>query len=161
VIDIAGSAAFWQMVRQVQRAETPITPQTKAFEPDLRPELITERFPFAPIMAPGEMSAIVAELLDDCRANPGNDLNMLNYYHDVLFDLVHDWRRQWSLYGLTPEGIAGYQSLLQRTRSALKENPRVLVTQSNGVGINPIILQRILGAALQPRRTAEFATGRS
>ena len=29
------------------------------------------------------------------------------------------------------------------------------------LGINPIILQRILGAALQPRRTAEFATGRS
>ena len=161
VIDIAGSAAFWQMVRQVQRADAPITPQTKAFEPDLRPELITERFPFAPIMAPGEMSAIVAELLDDCRANPANDPHLLNYYHDVLFDLVHDWRRQWSLYGLTPEGIAGYQGLLQRTRSALKENPRALVTQSNSVGINPIILQRILGAALQPRRAAEFATGRS
>jgi hypothetical protein len=112
-------------------------------------------------MAPGEMSAIVAELLDDCRANPANDPHLLNYYHDVLFDLVHDWRRQWSLYGLTPEGIAGYQGLLQRTRSALKENPRALVTQSNSVGINPIILQRILGAALQPRRAAEFATGRS
>ena len=161
VIDIAGSAAFWQMVRQVQRSEVPMTPQVTAFEPDLKPELITERFPFAPIMAPGEMSAIVAELLDDCRANPANDPHMLNYYHDVLFDLVHDWRRQWSLYGLTPEGIAGYQGLLQRTRSALQENPRILVTQSNNVGINPIIVQRVLGAALQPRRAAEFVTGRS
>jgi hypothetical protein len=161
VIDLAGSAAFWHMVRRVQRGEASSGPQSKPFEPDLNPELTTERFPFAPVMAPGEMSAMVAELLDDCRANKANDADMLEYYHDVLFDLVHDWRRQWSLYGLTPEGIAGYQGLLQRTRSALKENPRVLVTQSNGVGINPIILQRILGAALQPRRATEFATGRS
>ena len=124
VIDIAGSAAFWQMVRQVQRADSPITPQSNVFEPDAKPKLITERFPFAPIMAPGEMSAIVAELLDDCRANPANDPHMLNYYHDVLFDLVHDWRRQWSLYGLTPQGIAGVPGSLAADAVRPRRKPK-------------------------------------
>lgn len=161
VIDIAGSAAFWRMVRGVQRAATPPEPTIIPYAEDLKPRLMTERFPAAPVMAPGEMSAIVGELIRDCSANPNNDAEALQYYHDLLFDLVHDWRNHWSLYGFMEEGINGYQTLLQRTQVALKPDPRVLVTQSNNVGINPIINQRILAAALKPRRVREFATGSS
>ena len=50
---------------------------------------------------------------------------------------------------------------MQRTRRGLDPNPRVLVTASNSIGINPIINQRILAAALRPRRAAEFVTGNS
>ena len=161
VIDIAGSANFWRAIRRLQRTEGDTPLQSIAFEPSMQPQLVTEQFPCAPIMAPGEMSAIVTELLSDCAANPENDGEILEHYHDLLFDLVHDWRRQWSLYGFAPEGISGYQKLLARARSALKQGPRVLVTSSNNIGINPIIMQRILGAALQPHRAEEFATGRS
>jgi hypothetical protein len=161
VIDIAGSANFWREVRQIQRGKAALTAQAIAFDLDKQPQLVTEQFPCAPIMAPGEMSAIVTELMADCTANADNDREILEYYHDLLFDLVHDWRQQWSLYGFAPEGITGFQKLLARTRSALKQGPRVLVTSSNNVGINPIIMQRILGAALQPHRAEEFATGRS
>ena len=41
VIDLAGSAAFWHMVRRVQRGEASSGPQSKPFEPDLNPELTT------------------------------------------------------------------------------------------------------------------------
>ena len=51
--------------------------------------------------------------------------------------------------------------VLERTAGQLLPNPRVLVTASNKVGINPIINQRILAAALRPRRVAEFSPGRS
>jgi hypothetical protein len=161
VIDIAGSADFWRMVRGVQRAAMPPAPSIVSFVEDLSPELITERFPAAPVMAPGEMSAIVEELMRDCSANPNNDRDELQYYHDLLFDLVHDWRNHWSLYGFMEAGMSGYQTLLQRTQSALKPDPRVLVTHSNNVGINPIINQRLLAAALRPRRATEFFTGSS
>ena len=57
------------------------------------------------------------------------------------------------------EGFEGYQRLLQQTQSALKPDPRVLVIQSNKVGINPIINQRLLAAALRPSRAKEFVTG--
>ena len=161
VIDIAGSARFWRMVRSVQRDADISEPKRVTFNENLNPTLMTERFPAAPVMAPGEMSAIVTELMVDCSANPDNDQAVLEYYHDLLFDLVHDWRNHWSLYGFMAEGIEGYQKLLQKAQAALKPDPRVLVTQSNKVGINPIINQRLLAAALKPSRASEFVTGRS
>ena len=160
VIDLAGSSAFWQRVRRLQRGEA-VPVVRLSFQPDQPNRLQTERFPFAPIMAPGEMSALVEELLADCQANPDNDSRTLRHYHDLLFDLVHDWRGVWALHGLTPAGYSAYEGLLQRTRAELDPNPRVLVTASNSIGINPIINQRILAAALRPRRAAEFVTGRS
>ncbi len=160
VIDLAGSSSFWQRVRRLQRGEA--IPSTRLdFQADQAVRLQTERFPFAPIMAPGEMSALVEELLVDCRANPENDPQILRHYHDLLFDLVHDWRGVWALHGFTPGGYSHYEALLQRTRRGLDPNPRVLVTASNSIGINPIINQRILAAALRPRRAAEFVTGNS
>ena len=161
VIDIAGSARFWRMVRSVQRDADAGEPTRVTFDENLTPNLMTERFPAAPVMAPGEMSAIVTELMADCSANPDNDKALLEYYHDLLFDLVHDWRNHWSLYGFMAEGIEGYQELLQQAQAALKPDPRVLVTQSNKVGINPIINQRLLAAALKPHRASEFVTGNS
>ena len=159
VIDIAGSAKFWQMVRRVQRTPGSGVMTRVAYDDNLRPHLTTERFPGAPVMAPGEMSAIVTELIADCAANPDNDAAIVQYYHDLLFDLVHDWRSHWSLYGFMAGGIEGYQALLHRTQAGLRPNPRVLVTQSNKVGINPIISQRLLAAALKPQRAQEFVTG--
>jgi hypothetical protein len=159
VIDIAGSAAFWRMVRGVQRDPRLTSPMPLLYDENLKPTLRAERFPAAPVMAPGEMSAIVSELIADCSANPDNDAAVLEYYHDLLFDLVHDWRNHWSLYGFMAEGIEGYQALLKKAQAALKPDPRVLVTQSNKVGINPIINQRVLAAALKPQRAREFITG--
>jgi len=52
-----------------------------------------------------EMSAIVTELMADCAANPDNDRAVLEYYHDLLFDLVHDWRNHWSLLWLHGRGV--------------------------------------------------------
>jgi hypothetical protein len=159
VIDIAGSALFWRMVRSVQRDANLGELKRVNFDENLTPTLMTERFPAAPVMAPGEMSAIVTELMADCAANPDNDRAVLEYYHDLLFDLVHDWRNHWSLYGFMAEGFEGYQRLLKRAQGALKPDPRVLVTHSNKVGINPIINQRLLAAALRPSRAKEFVTG--
>jgi hypothetical protein len=159
VIDIAGSARFWRMVRSVQRDANLGELKRVNFDENLTPTLMTERFPAAPVMAPGEMSAIVTELMADCAANPDNDRAVLEYYHDLLFDLVHDWRNHWSLYGFMAEGFEGYQRLLKRAQGALKPDPRVLVTHSNKVGINPIINQRLLAAALRPSRAKEFVTG--
>lgn len=155
VIDLAGSSRFWQIVR---RADTtaPITVLPGAGEQHL---LRTEQFPVAPVMAPGEMLAIVEQVLQDCEANPENDVDTMRAYRHLLLDLVHDWREVWGLYGFTEPAFPQFRKLLERTASQLLPNPRVLVTASNKVGINPIINQRILSAALRPRRVAEFSPG--
>ena len=112
-------------------------------------------------MAPGEMLAIVEQVLGDCEANTANDTAMMLRYRHLLLDLVHDWREIWSLHGFSESAFSHYRGVLERTASQLEPDPRALVTSSNQVGINPIINQRILAAALRPRRVAEFSSGRS
>lgn len=157
VIDLAGSSRFWQTVRQAETmAPIAILPGVAERLP-----LRTEQFPVAPVMAPGEMLAIVEQVLQDCEANPENDTNIMRQYRHLLLDLVHDWREIWSLHGFTEAAFPQFRQVLERTAAQLLPQPRVLVTASNSVGINPIINQRILAAALRPRRVAEFSPGRS
>lgn len=157
VIDLAGSSRFWQTVRQAETmAPIDIFPGVAERLP-----LRTEQFPVAPVMAPGEMLAIVEQVLQDCEANPENDTNIMRQYRHLLLDLVHDWREIWSLHGFTEAAFPQFRQVLERTAAQLLPQPRVLVTASNSVGINPIINQRILAAALRPRRVAEFSPGRS
>lgn len=155
VIDLAGSSRFWQTVREAETCELiNVLPDASA-----RPMVKTEQFPVAPVMAPGEMLAIVEQLLEDCEANPENDPTIMLRYRYLLLDLVHDWREVWSLYGFNDEAFDHYRFVLERTASQLLPQPRALVTASNSIGINPIINQRILAAALRPRRVAEFSPG--
>lgn len=157
VIDLAGSSRFWQTVRQ---AETMPAKDVLSGDGETHP-LRTEQFPVAPVMAPGEMLAIVEQVLQDCEANSENDVSIMRQYRHLLLDLVHDWREIWGLHGLTEVAFPQYRQLLERTAGQLLPNPRVLITESNKVGINPIINQRILAAALRPRRVAEFSPGRN
>lgn len=61
VIDLAGSSRFWQTVRQAETmAPIAILPGVAERLP-----LRTEQFPVAPVMAPGEMLAIVEQVLQD------------------------------------------------------------------------------------------------
>ena len=157
VIDLAGSSRFWRSVRSAHQSP----PIEINYDASLIPRLRTEQFPVAPVMAPGEMLAIVEQVLEDCEANETNDPSMMLRYRHLLLDLVHDWREIWSLHGLNDAAFPHYRVVLERTASQLEPDPRVLVTSSNQVGINPIINQRILAAALRPRRVAEFSSGRT
>jgi hypothetical protein len=153
VIDLAGSSRFWRTVRTAPEMQAIDVPFDESPVSNLR----TEQFPVAPVMAPGEMLAIVEQLLSDCEANPDNNPEIMTRYRHLLLDLVHDWREIWSLHGFAEPAFAHYRQILQRTASQLAPDPRVLVTASNKVGINPVINQRILAAALRPRRVAEFS----
>ena len=153
VIDLAGSSRFWQVVRAAHE----LSPKLVRYIEGTLPELFTEQFPVAPVMAPGEMLAIVERVLHDCEANPDNDAATMLMYRHLLLDMVHDWREVWGLYGFNPSAFPRYRAVLERTVSKLASDPRVLVTASNQVGINPVINQRIIAAALRPRRVSEFS----
>lgn len=160
VIDTAGSSDFWQLVEKVSS-------QSKDdFETDFLPysdtaddkTFKTERFNVAPVMAPGELEALSNELTADFTANPDNDPAMVAHYTQLLRDLAKDWRALWSEYGIDKEGFPRYQALLQNTADKLPPNPRALVANSNNVGVNPIIMQRIIRAALFVEERNRFIT---
>ncbi len=163
VIDTAGSSRFWDTVREMQ--DFGIDTQDPAliakieprpFTPGITNELKTEQFNNAPVMAPGELEAIARDLIADLKNNSDNDSTILTEYEHLLSSLAKDWRELWHLYGYQKSGWSHYKNLLDNTAGKLRPNPRVLVTASNDVGVNPIVMQRILRAALNVDQMAAF-----
>jgi len=100
------------------------------------------------VMAPGEMEAIAKDLIADFSQHSKNNPALVKHYSELLSDLAKDWRETWLLHGYEVSGKQHYQAVLETTVRKLKPEPRALVTSSNNVGVNPIIMQRIIRAAL-------------
>lgn len=155
VIDLAGSSRFWATVRRMQtfdpfadREEIDALVTFLPFEPGREAALVTEQFNVAPVMAPGEVDGLVRELVADFSANPANDPALVARYRELLVDFGKDWREIWHLYGSRQEGWPRYHAAIEALRSRLHPDNRALKTASNDVGVNPVIVQRILRAAL-------------
>ncbi len=149
VIDTAGSGEFWRRVRALEAIRNDeVVANFVEFHPDNLVDIKTERYTVSPVMAPGELEALVLELLEDLRANPENDTDLLALYDSILTSLAKDWRALWLHRGWEAQAVGEYKSLLEQTAAELHPKPRALVTASNNVGANPIIMQRILRAAL-------------
>ena len=151
VIDTAGSSRFWREVEEAAKAPPDSLPPL-AYDPGATPVIETERFNTAPVMAPAELDALVAELVQEFAGHPRNDPGLVGQYRALLEDLRHDWRANWHRYGPAPAGWPAYRALLQRVRANLHPNPRALLTASNEIGVNPVIVQRILAPALDEAR---------
>ncbi len=149
VIDTAGSGEFWRRVRTLEALRNDeVVPDLVEFQPSNAVDIKTERYNVSPVMAPGELEALIIELLEDLKANPDNDAELLELYHSILTSLAKDWRALWLHQGWEAQALVEYKALLEQTAAKLHPKPRALVTASNNVGANPIIMQRILRAAL-------------
>lgn len=146
VVDVAGSSRFWKVVAAAARNSQPGS--MMVYEPDKTVQLRTERFNLAPVMAPGEVDALVAALLADFENNPKNDRDLIDRYRALLFDFSKDWREVFLQYGQGEDGRAFYQAVIDKAYARLDPDKRALVTQSNDIGVNPVIVQRILRAVL-------------
>lgn len=164
VVDLAGSSRFWSTVRKMERFD-PVSDRqaiesvlrSVPFEPESAVRLATERFNVPPVMAPGEVDALVRELVSDFTAHPANDPDLVARYRELLLDFARDWREIWHLYGYQRAGWPRYHAAIEAVRSRLHPDSRALVTASNEVGVNPIVVQRILRAALVTDQFDAFA----
>jgi len=155
VIDLAGSSRFWAMVEQSRdldiHAGADALGETLVpvpYDPDKTVTITTENYNIAPVMAPGEVDALTADLIRDFEACPDNDPGMMQRYRTLLTDFARDWRVIWLQFGPQPDGIPHYRQLIQRTAANLDPDRQALVTASNGIGVNAVIMQRILRACL-------------
>jgi len=163
VIDLAGSSRFWRTVRDMA-AFDPLEDAAGIdrhareipYRPGHNPPVTAERFNAAPVMAPGEVDALTREVIGDLARHPDNDRQMLARYALLLGDFARDWRELWHRHGIGAEGFPGYRQLIETTAGALAPDPRALVLSSNGVGANPVIMQRILRPALMPALAEQF-----
>ncbi len=153
VVDLCGSSRFWRMVREAEArdpASVAVAARPVEFEPGKQVDLRLERFTSLPVMAPGECTALVEDLIADFSQNPDNDPKLVRSYSALLRDFAHDWRELWVLYGQEPEGMARYHGLIEATRRRLHPDRRALTTASNDIGVNAVFSQRVLNAALGP-----------
>ena len=163
VVDMAGSSRFWNMVREMEVYDTdsdnarlqarirkvPYVSSTTA-------KIRTEQYNVAPVMAPGELEALARELIADFTRHAANNPAIVAEYSRLLQNLGKDWRELWHLHGYARTGWPHYKQLLDNTMRQLRPDPRALVTASNQVGVNPIIVQRILRAALNVEQIESF-----
>lgn len=157
VFDTAGSADFWQRVERLQSADAaPVTARQLPFDAAAEPNVRTERYNVSPIMSPGELDALIAELIRDFEGNAANDAALVARYRRQLITFTKDWREVWLEYGFERVGWARYQAAIDRLTASLHRNPRALTTASNDVGVNPIIMQRILRPALAVDKMSQF-----
>lgn len=157
VIDLAGSSRFWHLVRGMENLADQADPESfrralrqVPYQPGLQVALSTEQYNTAAVMAPGEVDALVRELIEDFSAHPDNEAELVARYRTLLTDFALDWREAWHQYGPTANGLPHYRRLIEAAAAALHPDRRALVTASNDVGVNAVIMQRILRAALAP-----------
>ncbi len=158
VIDTSGSSRFWRMVHAAEQ-QIPEGLQEiahLAFIPDQKVALRTERYNVAPVMSPGELDALVRDLIQDFENCPSNAPDLVITYKALLLDFSRDWRELWYEYGYQKAGWPRYRALIERVQESLHPERRALVTASNDVGVNPIIVQRILASALAADQHAAF-----
>jgi len=166
VLDLAGSSRFWKTVRQAKRFD-PVADKarieeqltTVPYERGREAVVLTENYNSAPVMSPGELDALVADLIGDFEKNAANDKSLVEAYKLMLFEFTKDWREVWHLYGYQKEGQPRYQELIDSVFAKLHPDRRALITSTNQVGVNPIIVQRILRAALNSDKYEQFIGG--
>ena len=163
VIDTSGSSRFWQTVREMESfgiQDNTAQLQDKIisfpYKPGQQTSIKTERYNIAPVMAPGEFEAIANELVYDIESNSNNDSQLSTKYKNLLINLAKDWRENWHLHGYEEAGWLKYRELLGRAASQLDPNPRALINGSNQVGLNPIIMQRLIHAALNVEQMGAY-----
>lgn len=163
VLDTAGSSQFWAQVRDMEQLDPRADRETleqRMVEVPYRPgaavDIPVERYNIAPVMAPGEVDALVRDLIAEFQGHSANDPALVERYIDLLLGFARDWRQAWLLYGYEADGLEYYRGLIERLQGALHPDRRALLTGSNEIGVNPIIVQRILRAALAPDQLAYF-----
>ncbi|MYE12746.1 MAG: aspartyl/asparaginyl beta-hydroxylase domain-containing protein [Gammaproteobacteria bacterium] len=153
VIDTSGSSRFWDLVRSVEDAHPAATgadAKLVPFEPDRSVTLRTERFANLPVMAPGECTALIEDLIADFSSHPDNPPELVASYAAWMRGFAQDWRETWLLYGHRAAGVPHYRALIEQARARLHPDMRALAVRSNRLGVNAIFIQRVLSAALAP-----------
>ena len=165
VIDTAGSSRFWTLVRKMDQLHyvtdaAEIDSLTKAvpYREGAEAVIHTEQYNVTPVMSPGEVDALVDGVIGEFQDNPNNDSAIVHEYRTLLLDFAKDWREIWHLHGYGKKGWPKYQQAIDAVLDGLHSNPRTLVTQSNEVGVNPVIVQRVLGSALVVEQLDRFTS---
>jgi hypothetical protein len=144
VADTAGNAAFWQLMGTDESdwERTAIS----AYEPGLRPSLLTERSELRPIMNPAELELLVGNLRGELMlaSDTSEARSRLGRYHALLDGFVRDWRHYYSLHGEDESGWKDFARLRDSVRSASRPLGDKIALRTNRVAAHQVLEARVL-----------------
>jgi Aspartyl/Asparaginyl beta-hydroxylase len=151
VIDTSGSSKFWRLVAASewrcsagQQKPPSIDDRFVAYEEGREVSILTEQFNVPLVMQPGELDALVTDIVMDMRAHPGNTSPVHAGFEQTMLGFRADWRRLWSLYGQSRDGWPHYEQLIRELRMPQIHIPLA----SNGGSAVHTFGARVLAAAL-------------
>jgi len=148
VLDTCGSAKFWQMVAQSEyfpsgKAAT-LSTRTIPYLENKEVKILTEKYNTSAVMSPGEVNYLVQDLIDDAKSWSANDSILLQEFVSRADNFRKDWRKVWSLYGSSGEGLEHFQQLIH-TAAIADEQVRL---GSIDISAQMVFYARVLVAAI-------------
>lgn len=151
VIDTAGSSKFWNVVgasewrcaRQCRKLAS-IDDKFIPYVEDKEETILTENYNAPLVMQPGEIDALIADIVFDMRACRGNPVPAAQAFEKSLHEFRREWRRLWSLYGQSRDGWIHYENLIKNVRMPREQ----LQLASNQGSATHTFGARVLAAAL-------------
>lgn len=162
VIDTSGSSKFWETVgasewRCAQHCQKKATIEDRLlpYARDKEVEILTEQFNAPLVMHPGEIDALIIDIIYDMRAHRGNNPAVASEFERKLQFFRCEWRRLWSLYGQRREGWEHYDALIKNVRLTRDR----LTLASNQGSAQHTFGARVLAAALNVSLAAQYGSG--
>jgi len=143
VIDTAGSPEFWELVERAGEQ-----PKRLQFRPGSKPQLQTEKFNVPLLMSPGEVDALIGDIVNEALLNTDNNPDSVEQFSRLTNRFRQQWRQLWSVYGYDANGWVHYQQLIDVTKKnlAIVRAPRLTnLTDASGV-----LIARVLNSVFHP-----------
>ena len=144
VADTTGTAAFWQFVRG------PAPPREQwrmlAFDPRIRPQLLTENDQRLPVMPAAEVQLLVDDLRAELTvdADDAETRSRAARFDMLLESFVFDWRQLCALHGIGGRGRADFLRLASAVREAARPLAQGLVMRTNNASAALVLEKRVL-----------------
>jgi len=148
--DTSGSAAFWELAAQSERAGARV--QRVEYDAARCATPLLERALPRPVMPPTELDLLVLDMRSELvLENDAPDQRArLARYHALLLGFGRDWRQLYAQFGEEREGWERFAKL----RDAVREQSRLLgpglALRTNHVSAHRVLEARILRACLTP-----------
>jgi hypothetical protein len=146
--DTSGSAAFWELAAQGEKAGVHV--REVPYDTSRSATPLTERALPRPVMPPAEVDLLIVDLRSELvlEIDSPDQRTRLARYHTLLLGFGRDWRQLYALYGEEPAGRPEFE----RLRDSVREQSRLLgpglIARANRVAAHRVLEARILRACL-------------
>ncbi len=146
--DTSGSAAFWELAAQSDKAGVQV--RQVPYDASCSATPLTERALPRSVMPPPEVDLLIVDLRSDLalEIDSPDRRPHLARYHALLLGFGRDWRQLYALHGEEPAGRPEFE----RLRDSVREQSRLLapglMARTNRVAAHRVLEARILRACI-------------